>query len=291
MAFKQGNNPLSRKTSPMRRSPFRKEASVSMEDLKKMSAKQDAESKAQALKLPQIEKPGFDYEMDQDMSYPGGERGRDYDEEGTKDGMSRKESPLDAVGAHSMKSDDYASHLASSKEHKTPSDEVIAKRKKEGKKTTGHISDKQPTNTPPKDGMSRKEAAYFGLGPDDGTARKTKKANKTAQQIVDMQKKRSSVKNVYLGDPDDLQGEMVRTADKPAGKREKRKVKKLKKTKDQLGVSRKASALNKNKLNRKERKMVRQHMKGGDVKPRNPFTEVDPKKVLTEINTRKKNKS
>ena len=84
MAFKQGNNPLSRKTSPMRRSPFRNEASVSMEDLKKMSAKQDAESKAQALKLPQIEKPGFDYEMDQDMSYPGGERGRDYDEEGTK---------------------------------------------------------------------------------------------------------------------------------------------------------------------------------------------------------------
>ena len=94
MAFKQGNNPLSRKTSPMRRSPFRKEASVSMEDLKKMSAKQDAESKAQALKLPQIEKPGFDYEMDQDMSYPGGERGRDYDEDGLKDlkkdGMSRK---------------------------------------------------------------------------------------------------------------------------------------------------------------------------------------------------------
>ena len=179
MAFKQGNNPLSRKTSPMRTSPFRKEASVSMEDLKKMSAKQDAESKAQALKLPQIEKPGFDYEMDQDMSYPGGERGRDYDEEGTKDGMSRK------------------------------------------------------------------EAKYFGLGEDDGKARKTKKANKTAKQVVKMQNKRSSVKNVYLGDPDDLEGEMVRTADKPAGKREKRKVKKLKKTKDQLGVSRKASPLNK----------------------------------------------
>ena len=173
MVFKQGNNPISRKTSPMRRSPFRKEASVSMEDLKKMSAKQDAESKAQALKLPQIEKPGFDYEMDQDMSYPGGERGRDYDEEGTKDGMSRK------------------------------------------------------------------DAAYFGLGKDDGKARKTKKADKTAKQVIKMQNKRSSVKNVYLGDPDDLQGEMVRTADKPAGKREKRKVKKLKKTKDQLGVSRK----------------------------------------------------
>jgi len=172
MAFKQGNNPLSRKTSPMRRSPFRNEASVSMEDLKKMSAKQDAESKAQALKLPQIEKPGFDYEMDQDMSYPGGERGRDYDEDGLKD----------------LK----------------------------------------------KDGMSRKEAAYFGLGEDDGTARKTKKADKTAKQVIKMQNKRSSVKNVYLGDPDDLEGEMVRTADKPASKREKRKIKKLKKTKDQL---------------------------------------------------------
>jgi len=66
------------------------------------------------------------------------------------------------------------------------------------------------------------------------TERKTKKANKTSQQIVDLQNKRSSVKNVYLGDPDDLQGEMVRTADKPASKREKRKVKKLAKTKDQL---------------------------------------------------------
>jgi hypothetical protein len=66
------------------------------------------------------------------------------------------------------------------------------------------------------------------------TKRKTKKANKTSQQIVDLQNKRSSVKNVYLGDPDDLQGEMVRTADKPASKREKRKVKKLAKTKDQL---------------------------------------------------------
>ena len=74
--------------------------------------------------------------------------------------MSRKASPLDAVGAHSMTSDKYASHLASASEHKAPSDEVIAKRKKEGKKTTGHISDKQPTNTPPKDGMSRKASPF-----------------------------------------------------------------------------------------------------------------------------------
>ena len=92
--------------------------------------------------------------------------------------------------------------------------------------------------------MSRKDAAYFGLGKDDGKARKTKKADKTAKQVIKMQNKRSSVKNVYLGDPDDLQGEMVRTADKPAGKREKRKVKKLNKTKDQLGMSREYSPLN-----------------------------------------------
>ena len=198
MAFKQGNNPLSRKASPMRMSPFKKqEPSMSMDELQKMSAAQDAASKAQADKLPQIEKPGFDYEMDQDMSYPGGERGRDYDEEGTKDGMSRK------------------------------------------------------------------EAKYFGLGEDDGKARKTKKADKTAKQVIKMQNKRSSVKNVYLGDPDDLQGEMVRTADKPAGKREKRKVKKLKKTKDQLGMSRESSPLN---ATRAERRMSKTKDKAAEAK-------------------------
>ena len=58
-------------------------------------------------------------------------------------------SPAKSVGAHSMKPSKYASHLASASEHKAPSDEVIAKRKKEGKKTTGHISDTRPTNTPP----------------------------------------------------------------------------------------------------------------------------------------------
>ena len=218
MAFRQ-NNPLSRKTSPINKNwikgaikrpgAFKKKAeeagmstkafaekvtsnkdnydartgkqaelaetlmgmsreSFTMDELNETSKKQKIESKKQADKLPQIEFPGADYEMDQDMAYPGGERGRDYDEEGTKDGMSRK------------------------------------------------------------------EAKYFGLGEDDGKARKIKKADKTAKQVVKMQNKRSSVKNVYLGDPDDLEGEMVRTADKPASKREKRKVKKLKKTKDQL---------------------------------------------------------
>ena len=133
MAYKQQYKGLSRASDGK---------GFTLSELEEKTKKEKTKSKEQALKLPQIEKPGFDYEMDQDMSYPGGERGRDYDEEGTKYSMSRK-----------------------------------------------------------------------------------------------------------------------------------------------------ASALNKNKLNRKERKMVRQHMKGGDVKPRNPFTEVDPKKVLTEINTRKENKS
>ena len=199
MAFKQGNNPLSRKASPMRMSPFKKqEPSMSMDELQKMSAAQDAASKSQANQLPQIEKPGADYEMDMDMSYPGGERGVDYDEEGTKDGMSRME-----------------------------------------------------------------EAKYFGLGKDDGKARKTKKANKTAKQIVKMQNKRSSVKNVYLGDPDDLEGEMVRTADKPASKREVRKTKKLAKTKQQLSVSRKASPLD---ATRAERRIAKTKDKASEAK-------------------------
>merc|ERR1711966_119001 len=107
--------------------------SVSMEDLKKMSAKQDAESKAQALKLPQIEKPGFDYEMDQDMSYPGGERGRDYDEDGLKDlkkdGMSRK-------------SGSYLSD-ADVKRKQKKSDKKNLRKAKAGLKVEGQIVDKE----------------------------------------------------------------------------------------------------------------------------------------------------
>jgi len=262
MAFKQSNNPLSRKTSPMRRSPFRREETMSMKDLEKQAAQEDAQSKAQALKLPQIEKPGFDYEMDQDMSYPGGERGRDYDEEGMNDdGMSRKESPLNVEGgksAHTKSTSqkaDFAwethkqgSHHKVKLGQKTPkpSEEEIAAMSEENSK--GVSRKESPLNME----SENQEAVYFGLGEDDGTGRKIKKANKTAAQIAKMQNKRSSVKNVYLGDPDDLEGEMVRTADKPASKREVRKIKKFKKTKNQLdsqpvkkkGLSRKSSPLN-----------------------------------------------
>ena len=223
MAFKQGNNPLSRKASPMRMSPFKKEEpSMSMDELQKMSAAQDAASKSQANQLPQIEKPGADYEMDMDMSYPGGERGVDYDEEGTKDGMSRME-----------------------------------------------------------------EAKYFGLGKDDGKARKTKKANKTAKQIVKMQNKRSSVKNVYLGDPDDLEGEMVRTADKPASKREVRKTKKLAKTKQQLSVSRKASPLD---ATRAERRIAKTKDKASEAKKDASRTNKEGGTIETQARARAKAK-
>ena len=78
-------------------SPLHSEG-FTMDELNKKTKKEQVKSKAQASKLPQIEKPGFDYEMDQDMSYPGGERGRDYDEDGLKDlkkeAPSRKASPL-----------------------------------------------------------------------------------------------------------------------------------------------------------------------------------------------------
>ena len=80
-------------------SPLHSEG-FTMDELNKKTKKEQIKSKAQASKLPQIEKPGFDYEMDQDMSYPGGERGRDYDEEGTKNSMSRKASPLNKKNPH-----------------------------------------------------------------------------------------------------------------------------------------------------------------------------------------------
>mgnify|MGYP001064762276 CR=1 FL=1 len=85
MAFKQQYKGLSRASDGK---------GFTLSELEEKTKKEKIKSKEQALKLPQIEKPGFDYEMDQDMSYPGGERGRDYDEEGTKYSMSRKASPL-----------------------------------------------------------------------------------------------------------------------------------------------------------------------------------------------------
>ena len=62
MAFKQGNNPIIKKNFSNEKDLHlkkRKEASVSMEDLKKMSAKQDAESKAQGFKTTSNRKTRF----------------------------------------------------------------------------------------------------------------------------------------------------------------------------------------------------------------------------------------
>jgi len=128
MAFKQGNNPLSRKASPMRMSPFKKEEpSMSMDELQKMAAAQEAASKEQALQLPQIEHPGSDYEMDQDMAYPGGERGADYDEEGTN-----------APGRYSKKEKGMSRHTTehSTEEYMNLKDAAIKKSKGVSRKSS-----------------------------------------------------------------------------------------------------------------------------------------------------------
>jgi len=127
MAFKQSNNPISRKTSPLRAGTF------SMKDLEDKAASEKLESQNQANKLPQIEKPGADYEMDTDMTYAGGERGADYDEEGKA--MSRKASPLNdktgskTIGEHMMTPTKHAKHVSTvHARHKDTLDRVQEKK-------------------------------------------------------------------------------------------------------------------------------------------------------------------
>ena len=87
-----------------------------MKDLEDKAASEKLESQNQANKLPQIEKPGADYEMDTDMTYAGGERGADYDEEGKA--MSRKASPLNdkfgskTIGEHGFSANKYDKHVS-----------------------------------------------------------------------------------------------------------------------------------------------------------------------------------
>ena len=111
-----------------------------------------------------------------------------------KKGMSRQASPLDAIGAHSMKPGDYASHLASASEHKAPSD-----KERKGRK---HKSDKQPSNTPPKAGMSR-------YSDEEGMSRKASPLNGFNNYTSDTHKhphaegtsrKSSPANNVSYGD-------------------------------------------------------------------------------------------
>jgi len=58
-------------------------------------------------------------------------------------------SPAKANGMHNLTNEKFAKHINTEAHHQTPSDEVIARRKKEGKKTTGHSSEIQPKNNPP----------------------------------------------------------------------------------------------------------------------------------------------
>lgn len=174
MAFKQSNNPISRKTSPLRAGGF---------------TMKDIEDKSTAEKISSIEES-----RSGNVGAPG--------DPGTRPNYN---DPKKFAG-------DDEGMLKSTFEPQFPGDDGYEDQ-----------------------GMSRKDPKYFGLGKDDGTARKIKKGNKTAKQIVKMQNKRSSIKDVYLGDPDDKTTDKIRTADKPASKREVRKIKKLKKTEKQLG--------------------------------------------------------
>ena len=136
MAFKQQYKGLSRASDGK---------GFTLSELEEKTKKEKIKSKEQALKLPQIEKPGFDYEMDQDMSYPGGERGRDYDEDGLKDlkkdGMSRKSGSYlsDADVKRKQKKADKKFSKVSAKN----SDKKNLRKAKAGLKVEGQIVDKE----------------------------------------------------------------------------------------------------------------------------------------------------
>ena len=91
MAYKQSNNPVSRKTSPLRdkgNHPHSKDGahtSFALSELDAVTEKEAARSKAQASKLYNPEgQGGTNYESEDEQTYPGGEVGADYDEEGLK---------------------------------------------------------------------------------------------------------------------------------------------------------------------------------------------------------------
>jgi len=244
MAFKQSSNPLSRNTSPMRRSPFRQQQTMTMDELNKATTAAQEQSKvnSQSGTAGAPGDPGTEINYDDPRKFAGDDEGMlesNFEpqfpgDDGYEDqGMSRKESPLNVEGgksAHTKSTSQKADFAWET--HKQGSHHKLKLGQKTAKPSEEEIAAMSEENSK---GVSRQDPKYFGLGKDDGTGRKIKKANKTAGQIVKMQNKRSSVKNVYLGDPDDLEGEEVRTADKPASKREVRKIKKFKKTKNQLG--------------------------------------------------------
>jgi len=205
MAFKQGNNPLSRKASPMRMSPFTKqEPSMSMDELEKMSAAQDAASKEQALQLPQIEGPGSpDYEAKTTMTYPGGEEGADYDEEGTN-----------APGRYSKKEKGMSRHTTehSTEEYMDRKDAAIKKSK----------------------GMSRKASPLDATRAERRIAKTKDKASEAKEKAAENKSAESNQRNRAKAKRLDKRAERQENR---AERKEKRKSKKAKLSKANRGVA------------------------------------------------------
>jgi len=147
-----------------------------------------------------------------------------------KKGMSRQASPLDAVGAHSMRPGDYASHLASASEHKAPSD-----KERKGRK---HKSDKQPSNTPPKAGMSRYGSDYSD-SPAELTAGGKKKimasnANPAFKKAI----ANSPIDNVSYGDKSGKTGYIGGMSRYESVKKERKNLNTINPVDDKAGMSR-----------------------------------------------------
>ena len=289
MAFKQSSNPLSRNNSPMRRSPFRQQQTMTMDELNKATAAAEEQSRinSQSGTAGAPGDPGTEINYDDPRKFAGDDEGMlqsNFEpqfpgDDGYEDqGMSRESSDKKRLQRKLDRMGKKNSNTADVSDGREEVNEFIQDNGRPGQKRRAQkLNDKvNPSyqGVAPIKGMSDEEARSidedtypdglsrktfpkpiipmdepYGLSRkasplNDKTSRKIKKGNKTAKQIVEMQNKRSSYKKTYLGDPDDLEGEMVRTADKPASKREGRKIKKLKKTEKQLGISRKASPLN-----------------------------------------------
>ena len=86
MTYKQSNNPISRKTSPLRNKGNHPHPhTFTLSELDTAAEKETTRSKAQAGELYNPEgQGGTNYESEDEQTYAGGEMGRDYDEEGLK---------------------------------------------------------------------------------------------------------------------------------------------------------------------------------------------------------------
>lgn len=86
MGYKQTNNPISRKTSPLRdKGNHPHPHTFTLSELDVATEKEAARSKTQASELYNPEgQGGINYESEDEQTYAGGEVGVDYDEEGLK---------------------------------------------------------------------------------------------------------------------------------------------------------------------------------------------------------------